>query len=218
MTTKKIFAGIQCRLNSSRFPNKALAYILGKPLIVHVVNRIQKISYPMDICILCPKEDCDQIKKIIDQFSLNIPVFGGSSNNVLLRYIQALDFFPEYYDVIMRITGDNPLISIKLADQLITLHDPEKHDLSHFINNPHGTGIELISHDALKKSFEADLTEFEQEHMTQYIYKNPEQFHIFEPKALFRETYSNVSVDYPEDISKIENILLKNLDWDLDLF
>ena len=42
---EKIIAVIQARMGSTRLPGKVLADIEGKPLIWHIFNRLQKISF-----------------------------------------------------------------------------------------------------------------------------------------------------------------------------
>lgn len=213
---KKIFVGIQSRLNSSRFPRKAFTNILGKPLLQHVINRIEQIKFPLEIAVLTPKNEKEEFEQFLSRSNCHIPVFGGSENNVLERFYYAAKEF-NANNIIMRVTGDNPLISIVLAEELIELHN-NNIDLSHFIGNPLGTGIELISFNALEKSFQESTDPFEQEHVTPYIYRNPEKFNILEPINLYHSKYKDqsLSIDYPEDIEKIETILLLNHCWDIN--
>ncbi|MGL4561626.1 MAG: cytidylyltransferase domain-containing protein [Brevinema sp.] len=213
---KKIFVGIQSRLNSTRFPRKAFVDILGIPLIIRVIQRIQKVHAPLEIVILTPKNEEEEFIDFLDAHHCNVPVFGGSEIHVLERYYQAAtSFHLSGADIIMRVTGDNPLISIILCERLIAMH--QDYDLSHFLGNPSGTGVELIKFEALEKSYMESTDPFEHEHVTQYIYKNRKTFHIFEPQSPYTSSDINcVSVDYPEDILTIKEILNKNPLWDLD--
>ncbi|MGL4388973.1 MAG: cytidylyltransferase domain-containing protein [Brevinema sp.] len=212
---EKIFVGIQSRCDSSRFPEKAFAPILGVPLIIRVIQRIQKINIPLQIALLTPKKDSKTFKAFLKDHHCSIPVFGGSENHVLERYYLAgKEFGLKTNDLIIRVTGDNPLISIILCEKLIELHD--QYDLSHFLGNPLGTGIEIIKFEALEKSYIKSKNPFEWEHVTQYIYKNREQFSVFEPESPYlTKTFKHLSIDHPEDIALIESLLTINPDWDL---
>ena len=48
----KVIAFIQARMGSSRLPNKVLKEINGRPVIVHVVERLKKASCIDDIVLL----------------------------------------------------------------------------------------------------------------------------------------------------------------------
>ncbi len=210
----KIFVGIQTRLNSTRFPRKAFAKILGVPLIVRVVQRIQLLPY--DVAVLCPIDEVKAFQDILSEYSINIPIFGGDENDVLARYYLATKHFGEY-DFVVRVTGDNPLISVPLAQMLIDGY--QYADLSHYLQNPLGTGVEMIKSSALEKSYLEATTSFQKEHVTQYIYQNPELFTIAEPVSPFiLSEYSHLSVDNIEDMALIIRLLEEDPEWDISRF
>lgn len=213
---RTIFAGIQVRLASSRFPNKAFAKIHSKELILHVIQRVQKINYPLHIVLLCPSAEQNIFSQFLQKSCINIPVFGGAATHVLKRYYDAANYFNSK-DLIMRITGDNPLLSITLADLLIQKHLQNECSLSHFIGNPLGTGLEIFSYHSLQTSYKNAISSVEKEHVTKYIYDHPTLFTIYEPESPYKTpTLKHLSVDYPEDIILIESLLKMNPHWDLD--
>jgi len=213
---REIFAGIQVRLASQRFPNKSLALIQEKELIIHVIERIQKINYPLQIALLCPLEEKDTFYKLIKKYNINISIFGGCAQNVLKRYYDAIEYF-NIQDLIMRITGDNPLISMILAELLIKEHTNTNCNLSHFIKNPLGTGVEIFDINTLKKVYYNTKSVYDLEHVTSYIYKNPQLFKIHEPISVYQNNnISHLSIDYIRDIQSVTKLLQRNKDWDLD--
>ena len=212
---EKIFIGIQSRVLSSRFPNKAFADILGIPLIVRVIQRMQQIKHPHILALLVPENEISQYTQFLIKYHINIPVFGGDETNVLHRYYHAAKYFGSH-DLIMRVTGDNPLLSPYLADLLIVYHHKKKCDLSHFLKNTFGTGVEIINFKTLEKSYQQASTVDELEHVTQYIYNNRNLFYIEEPISPYTsDIYTSLSIDYVEDIDLIENILKKYPNWDI---
>ncbi|MGL4676880.1 MAG: cytidylyltransferase domain-containing protein [Brevinema sp.] len=212
---EKIFIGIQSRINSQRFPQKALVPILGIPLIIRVVQRLEQISSPHQIVLLCPQEEVQIFHHILTQYYCTIPIFGGSEHNVLSRYYHATLAYKKP-PLIMRVTGDNPLVSPTLADLLINYHLNNSPDLSHYLNNPLGTGVEIFTFSALERCFLQADTPFQQEHVTQYIYQNPHLFSIAEPLSPFiAPEYPQLSIDYPEDLALITRLLTQDPLWDI---
>ena len=52
-----VIAIVQARLNSTRFPNKVLADINGKPMIVHVLERAKQIKGVDLVVAAIPRTD-----------------------------------------------------------------------------------------------------------------------------------------------------------------
>lgn len=211
---KKIFIGIQSRLNSTRFPKKAFVLIAGVPLIIRVIKRISQITHPHTIALLTPNKEVSEFTQFLLKYKITIPVFGGSEDNVLKRYYDAALHF-KAQDLIMRVTGDNPLISIPLANDLLKYHQDHPCDLSHYIGNSLGTGVEIITFRALEYSFHHSQDLFEKEHVTQYIYRNPHLFHIEEPICPYKNDLTHLSIDSPKDRIFIEKLLNSNPNWDI---
>ena len=66
---------------------------------------------------------------------------------MLERYCLAANHFN--VGNIIRATGDNPLVSPRLANLILTIHKEKGADLSHLVGMPLGTGIEVIKKEAL---------------------------------------------------------------------
>src|SRR5689334_25179788 len=95
---------IQARLGSKRLPGKVLMDIGGRPMIWHVVKRALDIHVP--VIVACPHQDSPQIGLAIDKLDAQCVPDMGEENDVLARYY----WWARGYDVIMRLTGDCPLI------------------------------------------------------------------------------------------------------------
>ena len=106
---------IQARISSSRLPGKIMLSVCGKPLLLHLVERIKKSKEINKVIIATSKKTEDDLifdlckKKKID-------VYRGSSDNLLSRYFQCAKKFRT--DIIVRITSDCPLMDVKLIDKI----------------------------------------------------------------------------------------------------
>src|SRR4030043_2096907 len=101
-----IAAIIQARTGSSRLPAKVLADIVGKPLLVHLINRVKAAKLVESIIIATTTNEADRvISKMAEENG--VAYFMGSEEDVLDRYYQAATKFNT--DPIVRITADCPL-------------------------------------------------------------------------------------------------------------
>lgn len=171
-----ITAIIQARTGSSRLPGKVFADLSGQPLIWHVVNRL-KYSKKIERIVLAttvnPKDD------VLEQWAQDnkIDCFRGSENNVLERYYMAAKAYEA--DVIVRITADDPFKDPVVIDSVIEKLQTEQLDFS-FNNNPpsfpEGLDVEVFTMKALETAYRNSTDPYEQEHVTQYFYRNKPMF------------------------------------------
>ena len=89
---KKIFAIIQARYNSTRFPGKILSEIENRSALEILLLRLKKSKFIDKIVVACTYNQKD--KRIIEICNkLKIAVFIGSEDNVLDRYYRAANKF-----------------------------------------------------------------------------------------------------------------------------
>jgi spore coat polysaccharide biosynthesis protein SpsF len=103
-------------MGSSRFPGKMLREIAGKPLIWHVIHRLRQARTVAQIVLATSDQSVDDPLATYVA-SLGIAVVRGPEQNVLQRYLMALPLTDA--DIILRITGDSPLIDPELIDRLV---------------------------------------------------------------------------------------------------
>ena len=199
----EIVVFIQARTDSSRFPCKVLAQICGKPLLWHVIERTKQIKHNK-IVVLTTKRKIDN--KIVDiAKKCKVDYFRGNKNNVLDRFYRAaLEFNGE---IIVRITADCPLIDPDISNKIIKKFlsgnfDYVATDEETF---PKGTDTECFSFDSLKRAWNEAKLKSEHEHVTPYIWKNPQKFMIHTVVNKRKEPYRLV-VDYKDDLVLIRKI------------
>jgi len=169
---------IQARCGSTRFPNKVFADIDGKPLLWHVVNRL---TYAKTIDKIIIATTINTKDDNIEQWCKDndVACFRGSEDDVLNRYFSASVAFPS--DIVVRITADDPFKEPALIDAVVNKLINEGYD--HVTNNfpptwPEGLDCEAFKFSALETSEKTTNDPFEREHVTQYIYHNPDKFKI----------------------------------------
>ena len=165
----KIVAVITARLTSKRLPGKSLMPICGIPMIEMVHKRLSFSKKINKIVIAIPKNKKNQKLKYHLK-KKKYELFEGSENNVLKRFFMAAQIYSA--DLVVRVTGDCPLIDPKIVDELINKIIKTKKD---YITNdnprtyPDGLGAEVITFKALKKCYKLVQNKFDKEHVTTYI-------------------------------------------------
>lgn len=172
-------AFIQARMGSSRLPGKVLADISGKPMVQRVLERVRAADRVERVILLTTQEASDDPVAHLGK-RLGFLVYRGSTADVLDRYHQAACQFKA--DPIVRVTADCPLVDPALIDQALGLYQKGGYD---FVSTayptasfPDGMDVEVFSREALAKAWgEASLAS-EREHVTPYLWKNPQLFRI----------------------------------------
>lgn len=195
---------IQVRTSSSRFPKKVLKelpYGNGITVLQQVIRRVKKSVRLNDVIIATTidKED-DEIIRIAKEE--NVKYFRGDKENVLSRYYLAAK--ENNLDIIVRITSDCPCIDSEIADLIIEKHVKGKADYtSNSLKRtyPHGLDIEVFNFHALAEAHKNARKNYEKEHVTPYIYRNPNIFKIIQveaPKKL-QAPDIRITIDTEED-------------------
>jgi len=173
-----VTAIIQARLNSTRLPRKLLLKIKNKNILQHVFTQLSYSKQIEKKIIATTSEKIDdEIEKIAK--SLGLICFRGDSHNVLDRYYQCAKSFS--VDIIVRISSDAPMIDPQIVDKTIEYYKKNNFDyVSNFYKRtyPIGTEVEVFSFKTLEKCWKFAEKSSEKEHVTSFIYNNPDEFEI----------------------------------------
>ena len=140
----------------------------------------------------------------------NVSYFRGDENNVLKRYYDAATTYKA--DIIIRITADDPFKDPKVIDAVINLLKENNLDFAYNNNPPsfpEGLDTEVFTYEAIKKAAEADTTDFEKEHVTQYFYHNPQKFKCANYSYKENVSHIRLTVDTERDFELAQNIYKK---------
>lgn len=141
---KKIVAVIPARYQSSRFPGKPLALIVGKPMIEHVYTGVRTVKDISDVIVATDNT------KIFD----TVIAFGGKAvmtdecscgTERVYEAIKDMDC-----DVVLNIQGDEPLIRSEMIQEVINAFSDEdvymatlkkKIELQKDVDNPNNVKV-----------------------------------------------------------------------------
>ncbi len=201
----KVIAIVQARMGSTRLPSKVMKPICGIPMIEHLLARLSQAKELNQIVVATSVDKCNQ--PLIDHVrKLGYACEQGSENDVLSRFVNAARV--HHADVVVRITGDCPLVDPKLVDEAIRYFKTAKLDyLSNSIppTYPDGLDIEICSYHALEKASYETTKPFDLEHVTPYL-RESGLFKI--ANMQYKEDLSTLrwTVDEADDFTVIEKV------------
>jgi glutamate-1-semialdehyde 2,1-aminomutase len=201
----KIMAIVQARMSSTRLPNKVMKPICGIPLIELLLARLSKAKELDQIVVVTSVDKCNT--PLVDHVcKLGYACEQGSENDVLDRYVNAARKYSA--DIVVRITGDCPLVDASLVDEVICQFKAKNVDYFSNINPPtypDGLDVEVFTFAALEIMARDAESDFDREHVTPYLKKH-KQF----SKEVMRNdedlSYLRWTVDEPVDIQVITKI------------
>jgi spore coat polysaccharide biosynthesis protein SpsF len=164
---------------SSRLPGKVLAEIVDRPMLTWVMERARRAGQVDSVVVATTKDASDDP---IADFCIQheYPHARGSAYDVLDRYVQAAR--THHADLIVRITGDCPLLDPALVDDAVRqLLGEEQTPRFDFVANrlpppwgrtyPIGLDVEVFTMQALERAWCEAEKKHQREHVTPYFYE-----------------------------------------------
>lgn len=194
---------IAVRMKSRRLSGKALLPLAGRPVLWHLIDRVQRAK-SIKKAIICtstlPMDD--PIADFAGEYGFL--VYRGHPDNVLSRFIEAAGMY--HADPIVRVTGDNPLTDSCLIDEMVALHLREEADYTYTEDTPRGTRPEVISFSAMKRCLAMAEDPDSSEYMTLYFKQNPGVFKQAQyvcVDAGLRRPHYRLTIDTQEDYAVV---------------
>jgi spore coat polysaccharide biosynthesis protein SpsF len=200
----KVVACIIARTVSKRLPLKILRDLApGLSMIELLIQRVKTVSEIDEIYLCTSQESVDDILEDVAARN-GIKLYRGSADAVIERMLAVGEI--EKADVLLRITGDNPLASVEYIPQQLSLLLRNKLDYTRVIDVPIGATTEVMTTEALKRCY-ATMDPGVSEYLMLFIFE-PKHFKCGIIKA-FQNDYSNysVTVDTPDDLIRTKGIL-----------
>jgi spore coat polysaccharide biosynthesis protein SpsF len=204
-------AVIQARLDSVRFPGKALAPLAGRPILEHVITRTRRITRADEIVLATSDRAVDDPIAALGR-EAGIPVYRGSLGDVVERTLGCA--IAHGFDVVARICGDSPFLSPELFDRALDLQEETDADL---VSNtlvrtfPKGWSVEVFPRRTLEQIIAATADASHRgELMMSFIYERPDQFRIASFRAEGADLgQASVAIDTPEDLVRAEALVAR---------
>ncbi len=199
----KVAILIAVRLKSTRLPRKALEKIGSQTLIEHLIDRLKKCKKADEI-ILCTSTHPDDQILLRYAEKKGIKSFAGSEEDVLERFIKAAESVNA--DVIVRVTGDNPLTDPEYIDRMIEKQRETNAEYVYTEGLPRGTKAEVMTVDALRKAHELAYDPNQSEYMTLYFKTNFFKVEKVEADESVKRPGYRLTIDTPEDLNLMREI------------
>lgn len=207
-------AVVQARMSSSRMPGKSLMPLAGRPALRYVLERLERAQC-LDLVVVATSTDDSDDPVAAFCRAEGIEYHRGPLDNVAARFGEVVDHYG--LDAFVRISGDSPLLDQQLVDCAVAL-------LNGFAiatnveprSFPHGQSVEVVDAGAFRTALAEMSDDGDREHVTPYLYRNPERF----PRCNFSapEDWSDVRLvlDTQEDADRIAAMLArqKRPHWD----
>ncbi len=187
----KAVAIIQARMGSSRLPGKVLLDIAGKPMLVHVIERVlcaNTLDHSGTPVIVATTTDPGDDPIEAECRKQGYPVFRGSVHDVLDRYYQAARTLvsPGEGHMIVRITGDCPTIEPELIDLAVQAVQASNPGFDFACTRlpppwhrtfPIGLDVEVCTFNALERAWQNASQAYHREHVMPYLYEECRSVH-----------------------------------------
>ena len=207
----RVVAIVQARFGSHRLPGKVLADIDGKTMLERVLARLRRAECPEEIVVATSRaREDDPIAAICER--VGIRSSRGSAEDVLDRFHQAAAEVNA--QVIVRITGDCPLIDPGLVDATTRSFLAADPPVDFACNRlpwdrtyPIGTDTEVCSREALETAWREAAEPHQREHVMPFLYENPDRFRILHVRSSDPQLGKlRWTVDTAEDLAFVREV------------
>ena len=200
---------VQARMASTRLPGKVLKKVLDKPLLEYQIERLKRIKYADELVVATTSNDTDD--PIVDLCKrLSVCYFRGLEEDVLGRYHGAATVFQA--DAIVRVTADCPIIDPRVIAKAIRFYLEHQYEYDYVSNTlirsyPRGMDTEIFSYQVLDDAFHEATEPSDREHVTPFIYKNPQRYRLADVTYSEDRSRHRWTVDMQEDFELIRKII-----------
>lgn len=206
---------IQARTGSSRLPNKILMdFYEDKSILDILIEKLKSkfLNYPIILASSTNIKD-----NILSEVALKheIDFYQGSEENVLDRFVKV--GLEKKLTHLLRVCSDNPFLNMDSISSLIKELDDPKIDYISYCNHSGipvikthiGLFAEIVSLRALLKTSELQNESIYQEHVTNFIYENPQIFNVKllnSPLEVYAREDLRLTLDDKEDFNNLASL------------
>jgi spore coat polysaccharide biosynthesis protein SpsF (cytidylyltransferase family) len=181
--------------------------LAGKPLIVHVVDRVRQIRGIHHIVLATPMSDALPFSNVISHPGVRVLAPGCPNEDVLSRFAHVLARYPDC-DTVMRLTGDCPLLDPHVCESVLALYRSDPHVEYAWNCAPgyvDGEDCEVFAAAALKWAQREARDPFDREHVGPWMRR-----HV-KTATMMPDTdrgFLKTSVDTQEDLDRVRQMVV----------
>lgn len=197
----RVVALVQARMGSTRLPNKVMKLVGAVPMIELLLSRLSNAE-EVDEIVIATSTNAQNSPLVFHLQKCGYACEQGSESDVLDRFVQTARAY--HADVIVRITGDCPLVSPALVDECIRRF--KSLGVDYFSNvspptYPDGLDVEVFSLKALEYAWRNTIEPYDREHVTSYL----------------RESgcFKTASMSYTQDLSSLRWTVDEQADFEV---
>ncbi len=202
---------VQARMSSTRLPGKVLMPVVGKPLLLLMLERVRSAVMADRVVVATTTESEDDaiVGLCLEE---EIDCFRGHPTDLLDRHYKAGRYFGA--DLVVKIPSDCPLIDPDVINRVLCHYVHHRNDYD-FVSNlhpatyPDGNDVELMPMSVIERAWREAKQSYEREHTTPYIWDNPQMFRVGNVEWESGMNYSmshRWTIDYPEDYEFIRTV------------
>lgn len=203
---------IQARMTSTRLPGKVLLKLGKKTVLEHVIDRCRAAGLADDIVVAAPDTPASAPIQACVAALGDVVYLQGDEDNVLERYCHAARQVEA--DVIVRVTSDCPVVDSTviavMINQFLALNAGGAHSAIDYYSNglvrtfPRGVDLEIFTRAALENAYQNAKLPVDKEHVTRYLYTNPQQFKLCGYQLPCDFSHWRLTLDDPLDYQMFE--------------
>ena len=194
---------VQARTGSTRLPGKVLRDLGGRTVLARVVRRVRRAERVAEV-VIATTDQTDDDRIVAEGRALGVAVFRGSEEDVPDRTYRAARRFGA--EVIVRITSDCPLIDPEVVDRVVREFSAAAPDYaSNTLERtfPQGLDTEVLTFEALERTWREAGEPYQRTHVTPYIYQHPDDFRLLSVAGRPDASGHRWTVDTAEDLELV---------------
>jgi len=208
----------QCRIQNTRFPEKALKKVHGKTLLELHLSRLQpllvtqpEMSHPLanDLIVVIPDvPEEDPLAKECKR--LKVKCFRGSNDDVLDRFYQCARKY--HADPVVRLTSDDPFPDWKVIARAINKYT--RFGCDYVCNEwpgretyPEGLDVQVISFRLLEDMWREAKKPYEREHVVPWVWDHKYDYHIRHERNRRDYSHHRWTVDWASDLAMVSDVV-----------
>jgi spore coat polysaccharide biosynthesis protein SpsF len=198
---------VQARMGSSRLPGKVLRDLCGRPVLGHLLARLEHAAVDTVVVATSDRAEDDPVAAFAAR--AGVAVHRGPLDDVLGRFVAAAR--AHRLQRVVRVCGDSPLLDPALVDRALRLLAEEGTDIASNVAGtrtfPAGQSVEALRRDVLERLDILAAAPADREHVTRFAYGHPDLFSV---AAFHRDPPADghrLVVDTPADLAYVVSLV-----------